>query len=302
MGLDIASIKLLCCAKNLGADFSDTLMVGRQSINEDTATILPVLSKIGINALDIKRGDYGEDLFRLFGASQVDSLDGSSYEKATFVHDLNHPTPPHLSERFSIVHDGGTLEHVFNLPQALKTCMEMVRVGGHFIQVTVANNYMGHGFWQLSPDVIYAALSPENGFQIKAVFLHEVIPSGAWYFVVGDPSTLSARIELCNAAPTYICTIAQRIAVKEIYATVPQQVHYSNQWVAPGPSHHAAANEPHVAANEPQPFSIRKLIPKPVKNALRSGLNAFKPKPPTDPFAKPCYRRISDDDLIFGRV
>ncbi len=31
--------------------------------------------------------------------------------------------------------DGGTLEHIFNVPVALKSYMEMVRVGGHLILV-----------------------------------------------------------------------------------------------------------------------------------------------------------------------
>jgi hypothetical protein len=74
---------------------------------------------------------------------------------------------------FSVVYDGGTIEHVFNAVQAFKNGMEMVRVGGHFIQVNPANNFMGHGFWQFSPELIYRVFSAENGFNIRGVFLHE---------------------------------------------------------------------------------------------------------------------------------
>ena len=53
--------------------------------------------------------------------------------------------------------------------------MQMVRVGGHFMQLTVANNFMGHGFWQLSPELIYRIFTEDNGYRIECVLLHEVI-------------------------------------------------------------------------------------------------------------------------------
>ena len=115
---------------------------------------------------------------------QVSSVDASDYERATHIHDFNQPLPASLANRFSVVHDGGTIEHVFNIPQAFKNCMEMVRVGGHFIQVNVANNYMGHGFWQFCPELIYRIFSRENGFQIKAVLMHETCDRGIIRYMV----------------------------------------------------------------------------------------------------------------------
>ena len=78
---------------------------------------------------------------------------------ATIIHDLNRPIPDDLRGRFGLVYDGGTLEHIFHISQALKNCMEMVRVGGHFAQCTVANNFTGHGFWQVSPELIFPPFS-----------------------------------------------------------------------------------------------------------------------------------------------
>ena len=65
---------------------------------------------------------------------------------------MNTPIYGSLKNRFSALLDAGTIEHVFNFPQAIRNCMEMVKVGGHFIQVTVANNFIGHGFYQFSPE------------------------------------------------------------------------------------------------------------------------------------------------------
>ena len=187
MALDTASVMLLCGAKSAGVDFESTVMIGRQMFCP-----LPNALRRVFSTLDIKRdatafiqqhpyGDYCEEFFSLLGASQVDSLDVSSYENATILQDLELPLPVALRERFTVVHDGGSLEHMFNIPQALKNCMEMVRVGGHFTQVGVVNNFAGHGFWQLSPELIFRVFSPQNGFQLETVLIHEVSVGGPWY-------------------------------------------------------------------------------------------------------------------------
>ncbi|MCA1572803.1 MAG: hypothetical protein LC798_21415 [Chloroflexi bacterium] len=43
-----------------------------------------------------------------------------------------------------MVLDGGTLEHVFDYPTALRGALDAVRLGGHFIAVTPANGWCGH--------------------------------------------------------------------------------------------------------------------------------------------------------------
>ena len=204
MGLDTSSIMFLCAARSMGVDFGSTAMVGRQSFWPDEAALRRVFSVLGIDrdAADfLRQHEYGEEFFSLLGAHHVDSVDLSPYERATILHDMNLPLPVELRERFTLVYDGGTLEHVFNIPQAFKNCMEMVRVGGHFTQVNVANNFAGHGFWQFSPELIFRMFSEQNGFRLEAVLMHEVTPGGAWY-LVSDPDDLRQRVQLCNDQPT----------------------------------------------------------------------------------------------------
>jgi hypothetical protein len=151
MGLDTGSAIFVCAAKSYGVDFVDTLTIGRQSFCPQPASLQRIFSIYNVNQ-DAKRfvrdNGYAEEFFRLMGAQEVNSLDFSSYEGATYVQDMNSPIPDHLRSRFSVVYDGGTLEHVFNVPQALTNCMEMIRVGGHFY----AGNYgkQFHGPWFLA--------------------------------------------------------------------------------------------------------------------------------------------------------
>ena len=211
-------------------------MIGRQNFGGDRveAGLNRMFETLGISqdARKFKaRNLFCEELFGLLGAKQVESFDVSDYQQATHIHDMNQPIPTVFHERYSCVHDGGTIEHVFNIPQALKNCLQMVRLGGHFTQVNVANNYMGHGFWQFSPEMIYRTMSPENGFEIRAVLLHETIPGGSWH-LVADPEKVGGRVELCNSHPTYILTIAKRTAIKDIFAKPSQQSDYVVEWAA----------------------------------------------------------------------
>ena len=62
--------------------------------------------------------------------------------------------------QFDVVYDGGTLEHVFNFPVALRNAMELLRPGGRLFTIhTCANNLCGHGFYQFSRELFYRTLS-----------------------------------------------------------------------------------------------------------------------------------------------
>jgi hypothetical protein len=211
----------------------------------------------------------------------------SDFEGATHTHDMNFPLTDDLRGRFSVVFDGGTLEHVFNFVQAIKNCMEMVAVGGHFAQISPANNYMGHGFWQISPELIYRTFSPPNGYQVEAVMLHEVVPGGGWYFVA-DPERLGGRVQLCNSRPTYILTLAKKLADVEIFASAPQQSDYARAWSASGCSRRP---EPVI------PHGLRKRIPRSIQRFLKDTVILGRTR-----FGQSCFRRVDEDALLRGQL
>ncbi len=312
MGLGAAAVTFLGAAKSLGVDFTDTAMIGRQMFYlPDAALLRHVFAVLGIpnDPEEFWRtNQYGETLFTVLGARRVASVDASPYEGATLIHDLNLPIPDDLRGRFSAVYDGGSLEHIFNIPQALKNCMEMVKIGGHFLQLTVANNFMGHGFWQFSPEALYRALSPANGYQVEVVLLHEVAPGGGWY-IASDPERVHMRVELCNAVPTYILCVARRVAAADIFATPPQQ----NFWVEAWKQDAESPPPPDPPPTAPPvrrpggrwrfiPRPVKRLIPGPVKQAIKNALAGRKSPPKGPGFDKPFYRRIDEDALLRGQL
>src|SRR5438128_12686818 len=118
MGLDINSVQFLIAARKQGAEFGDVLTLGRQDLNVYPAKMRALLSTHGFPsdafAPDTPGTGFGEPVFKALGARSVVSLDASDFEGANIVHDLNKPLPAELPERFDLVYDGGTLEHVFN--------------------------------------------------------------------------------------------------------------------------------------------------------------------------------------------
>lgn len=208
---------ILHCLKE-GVSYTDTIMLGRQVVYATPAVIERLTNGQGgfkkTASGNLGRIKYAESFFQLLGARRVDSLDCSEYEKATIIHDLNRPIGDHLKKKYSVVFDGGTLEHVFNFPMAIQNCMDLLRVGGHFISITPANNQMGHGFYQFSPELFYSVFSPQSGFKIKRMLIRMDLPgkNDPEVYEVVDPHLVKSRVSLINALPTSLMILAEKIS------------------------------------------------------------------------------------------
>ncbi len=236
MGLDVNAVKFLIAARKSGVEFGDVVTLGRQDLNVYPAKLKALLESHGFSGEAFAPGaadtGFAEPVFKALGAKSVASLDFSDFEGAEFVHDLNQPLPENLKQKFDTVIDGGTLEHVFHFPQALKNCMEMVRVGGRFYTHAPGNNWWGHGFYQCSPELFYRTLCPDNGFQVERMITHFVGPYGRWY-EVSDPDVIRARVEAITFGPQQLLVQAKRTTVVPIFAKTPQQSDYNKRWEDP---------------------------------------------------------------------
>jgi hypothetical protein len=233
MGLDTKALKLLLTARKRGAVFSDSLMLGRQwllvgqsdlEVDCEAAGVTPTSGRWS----DVK-GPYAESLFQALGATVIESIDMSPYEGATIVHDMNETLPERLHAKYTAVFDGGTIEHVFNVPMYLRNAAQALRPGGHYIVVTVTDNFSGHGFYQFSPEFWFRVMTPVNGLRCLGVFL-AAARSSAPIYSVEDPAVLGRRVSFRTREPTYVMAIAQRIDGGVPFATSPQQSDYAVQW------------------------------------------------------------------------
>ncbi|HEY8962012.1 MAG TPA: hypothetical protein VIM57_07370, partial [Luteolibacter sp.] len=197
MGLDLQGIRYHCGLKKKGCVFRRVAMLGRQVFASDVE-VKPLLrtarrAGLELDPVRVERwlttpGRFVEDFYRWLGAEVVESFDVSNYEGATRLWDMNEPLPGAEAGGYDFVFDGGTLEHVFRFPDALRGALALVAPEGAFLSATPANSYLGHGFYQFGPDLPFSILHSGNGFELGGVHLvemrheavfHEVLPPGA---------------------------------------------------------------------------------------------------------------------------
>lgn len=234
MGIDVHIAKFLLAAKtDSGVSFRSTATIGHQHLHVTPEALRSLLSEFGMAdartlvELESACGSFADPFLRRLGAEEIVSLDASDYENATVIHDMNLPVPAELKNRFDVVYDGGSLEHIFNFPVAVRNCMEMVRVGGHFLGASPANNWCGHGFYQFSPELYFRVFSPENGFVVKHAMVYD---SAARWYQIEDPAKVRQRVLFASSLPVILTILAEKTAQVPVLQNPPQQSDYSIVW------------------------------------------------------------------------
>lgn len=269
LGFDLQITRYVFEAKNAGADFADVATLGRQSLHLSPEVLSREARRFGLEAIaDQPEGvftsdGYVEALLSTLGAKHCHSIDASDFEGATHVLDLNRPVPDALAGAFSTIIDGGTLEHVFDFPQAIRNVSKMLRVGGHFISINGTNNFMGHGFYQFSPELFFRAFSNKNGYDIESMVVTEVNDDGVWYEVT-DPASYGDRVQLVNNSRTYLMMRARKTADAPDFVEFPQQSDYANTaWQREGPEARSFLVRPW------RQRVVEKFAPGPLRRGLR---------------------------------
>lgn len=111
-------------------------------------------------------------MLSMLGAEKVFVFDVSNYEGADYVIDLNYDVDPKYHERFDVILDSGTLEHVFDTSCALANYVKMLKKGGRLIFFLPCSNAINHGFYSLQPNVFFDFFGA-NGFSDFNCYLME---------------------------------------------------------------------------------------------------------------------------------
>lgn len=270
------NMKWLMWLKKSGAiEFDNVITLGRLNLYMEPREIEDLSRHFGFEEAArehlVPRPKYCEPFFEMLGASTVDSMDASDYEDATVVHNLNDPIPKELDAKYDLVFDGGTMEHVFNFPEALRNAMRLVKPGGSLVIHQCLANMMGHGFYCFSPEVFYRSLCEENGFQVKNVRFHEWFPRAPWRRL---PDPLEVRKRLLMIAfglESQIFVHAVRVEEKPIFETWPHQSDYLLAWEGDTSASHAESSQVRLGVKTSGLGAILVPLLKPLRNlALHS--------------------------------
>jgi hypothetical protein len=286
MSIDSDGLAFLLLARGEGVRFARAVTLGRQSLSVSRATMESVFAQFGytLSAEDaalISEGSCGycDSLLHHFGATAVESLDASSYQGSSIIADMNRPLPRSLCRGFSLVVDGGTLEHIFNAPVALANCMDLVELGGHAVFISPCNNYFGHGFYQFGPEFYFRALTPDNGFVLERVLVCVQEHVSRW-LALRDPAEIGERLVLETDAPCTLFVRARRVNDARAFTSTPQEVHYAKTWAVEAGAKGAARR------------LARKYVPAVGRAAIRHFLGSVRPGATVPPIAEVSLPRL----------
>jgi SAM-dependent methyltransferase len=248
VGISYCDATMFWNARQRGVSFDRLLTVGHQCLflhRREVAFFRREYQKAlgrSVTPLDEYRwADFADTFLRDFlGASSISVLDASPYEGADTIHDMNTPIPEAWHNRYDVVIDSGSLEHIFNVPVALANLADMVKVGGTIFLTTPANNQMGHGFYQFSPELMFRVFSEPNGFDLRQVLLFEgrypsvELTKNHTLYEVVDPEQVRTRVELVSKRPVMMMVEATKVCDTHMFATAPLQSDYLAMWEAQG--------------------------------------------------------------------
>ena len=169
MALNFTGARVLSECHYLCGDFQKTAVCGRQKLAGRDAQL--VNSFFGNTSYS---GYIEQLLTEQYGSTEVDSIDINAFEGANVLLDLSEPiTDRKLLLRYDTVIDLGTSEHVYNVAQGFKNISLLCKSGGRIIHVLPANNWVNHGFWQISPELYSRLYSKENGYERTTVYFSD---------------------------------------------------------------------------------------------------------------------------------
>jgi len=108
----------------------------------------------------------------LLGAKRVFVTDIADHENPDYLIDLNYDVNKEYYERFDVILDSGTLEHVFEVPVALNNLIKMLKKGGRIILISPSSGSINHGFYSFNPNLFFDFFTA-NGFSDFSCYLVE---------------------------------------------------------------------------------------------------------------------------------
>lgn len=191
------------------------------------------------NELPGRRFDYVQDdgycerMMQMLGFGAMEAMDFSDYEGAGIVHDLNRPVPAALEGQFSFIFDGGTIEHVFNVPQALENVFRMLKPGGRFVSANGMNGWVGHGIYQFNPELVWSFWGRTAGCRVHDCRAIRKLPGeGDAHLSFPDPALTGKRLRLKGKVPTgrvYLYYEVERLPESAL-RPVTLQSDYETRW------------------------------------------------------------------------
>jgi hypothetical protein len=104
------------------------------------------------------------DFYKELGAIEYHSAD--LHDKRNHCEPLDFNKVFHFSQKFDIVTNFGTAEHIFNIGNVFHSAHDLTKIGGLMLHVLPAFGDVDHGFYNIHP-ILYFELAKSNNYLIE---------------------------------------------------------------------------------------------------------------------------------------
>jgi len=171
-------------------------------------------------------------LFKSLGFSDVMRTDFSDFEGCDLAFDLNQAgVPEEYRNYFDVIIDGGTIEHVFHLPNSLANIFEFLKIGGRVIHFSPSSNHVDHGFYMFSPTLFWDYYLA-NQFEFSSFKFFEYNRWGNtrnWVAADYEPGCLR-KISGGGLRGQFGIALTAIKTEESVSGVVPQQHRYAKTW------------------------------------------------------------------------
>ena len=122
------------------------------------------------------------DILKNMGATNVHSLGYLNSKYSNIKCNLNVPfVNKQFYNKYDCILDGGTMEHVFNTLECLRTFKNLLKIGGTIIHMNPCLGYFNHGFYSFQP-TFYFDFYESNGFSKIECYIFEFLSHNYYNF------------------------------------------------------------------------------------------------------------------------
>ena len=221
------------------------ISLGYPSTLIDSSIKMPIESQIPKNAFDldtIKRAQQHGihlsfyDIKKLIDVYYnnnciLDILDNSISEQPTIIWDLNIPIPEDFYQRYDILIDSGTHEHVFNIGISLLNAANLIKKDGYIIGALPLYS-PNHGYYNINPNCLVELFSPGNGYELKKLSIEA---NSSPLHLLANKSTNKYQLfseEFSNNLYTNLCDFIQNNSVSYKQLSTYNTLYYVAKRVA----------------------------------------------------------------------
>ena len=175
----IAAMNVLECRKIITNENPDAIDLGSQtsSINSNFISKLvnqnPKLKDLQKNLENLrnKKNFSTKDYFKSIGFRDYKSIDiNGAYGSFQFDLNKNIAKTYNFNQKYDLVINNGTGEHVFNQYALFLNFHNLTKVGGIMLNILPFIDWINHGFYNFNP-IFFADLAASNNYKIEKISL-----------------------------------------------------------------------------------------------------------------------------------